>query len=104
MRNYTRRSINLNLIDNIQINRKEILLKWFRGLSLSIIILSFFIYLLKLIFINITNDTFSIRNDSFDIDSTDSTNRNYSFYTSHLNPNNEIPINDDMFILDQNKE
>ena len=101
MRNYTRRSINLNLIDDIQINRKEILLKWFRGLSLSIIILSFFIYLLKLIFINITNDTFSIRNDSFDIDSTDSTNRNYSFYTSHLNPNNEIPINDDMFILDQ---
>ena len=100
MSTYSRRSINLNLLDNIKINRKEIICKWFRGLSVAIILLSIFIYILKLIFINITNDTFSINNDSYDFDSSDTTNKNYSFYSSYLNKNEEIPtINDDIFEL-----
>ena len=100
MNTYSRRSINLNLLDDIKINRKEIICKWFRGLSFAIIILSIFIYILKLIFINITNDTFSIKNDSYDFYSSDNTNRNYSFYSSYLNKNDEIPSNnDDIFEL-----
>ena len=100
MHTYSRRSINLNLLDNIKINRQEILCKWFRGISFMIIILSMFIYILKLIFINITNDAFSIKNDSYDIDSTDTTNKNYSFFSSFKNKSDEILTNDDMYELD----
>ena len=96
MYSFRKRSINLNLLDNIHISGKEILLKWFRGLSIAILILSVFLYFLKLIFINITNDTFSVNNDSFDIPSTDNKNKNYSFYSSLLNNT----ANDSMFILD----
>lgn len=96
MYSFRKRSINLNLLDNIHIDGKEILLKWFRGLSIAILILSVFLYFLKLIFINITNDTFSVNNDSFDIPSTDNKNKNYSFYSSLLNNT----ANDSMFILD----
>ena len=76
MYSFRKRSINLNLLDNIHISGKEILLKWFRGLSIAIFILSVFLYFLKLIFINITNDTFSVNNESFDIPSTDNKNKN----------------------------
>ena len=55
-----------------------------------------FLYFLKLIFINITNDTFSVNNESFDIPSTDNKNKNYSFYSSLMNNT----TNDSMFILD----
>ena len=96
MYSFRKRSINLNLLDNIHISGKEILLKWFRGLSIAILILSVFLYFLKLIFINITNDTFSVNNESFDIPSTDNKNKNYSFYSSLLNNT----ANDSMFILD----
>ena len=96
MYSFRKRSINLNLLDNIHISGKEILLKWFRGLSIAIFILSVFLYFLKLIFINITNDTFSVNNESFDIPSTDNKNKNYSFYSSLLNNT----ANDSMFILD----
>ena len=96
MYSFRKRSINLNLLDNIHISGKEILLKWFRGLSIAILILSVFLYFLRLIFINITNDTFSVNNDSFDIPSTDNKNKNYSFYSSLLNNT----ANDSMFILD----
>ena len=96
MYSFRKRSINLNLLDNIHIDGKEILLKWFRGLSIAIFILSVFLYFLKLIFINITNDTFSVNNDSFDIPLTDNKNKNYSFYSSLLNNT----ANDSMFILD----
>ena len=96
MYSFRKRSINLNLLDNIHIDGKEILLKWFRGLSIAILILSVFLYFLKLIFINITNDTFSVNNESFDIPSTDNKNKNYSFYSSLLNNT----ANDSMFILD----
>ena len=96
MYSFRKRSINLNLLDNIHISGKEILLKWFRGLSIAIFILSVFLYFLKLIFINITNDTFSVNNESFDIPSTDNKNKNYSFYSSLINNT----TNDSMFILD----
>ena len=96
MYSFRKRSINLNLLDNIHISGKEILLKWFRGLSIAIFILSVFLYFLKLIFINITNDTFSVNNESFDIPSTDNKNKNYSFYSSLINNT----TNDLMFILD----
>ena len=96
MYSFRKRSINLNLLDNIHISGKEILLKWFRGLSIAIFILSVFLYFLKLIFINITNDTFSVNNESFDIPSTDNKNKNYSFYSSLL----DNTANDSMFILD----
>ena len=96
MYSFRKRSINLNLLDNIHIDGKEILLKWFRGLSIAIFILSVFLYFLKLIFINITNDTFSVNNESFDIPSTDNKNKNYSFYSSLINNT----TNDSMFILD----
>ena len=96
MHSFRKRSINLNLLDNIHIDGKEILLKWFRGLSIAILILSVFLYFLKLIFINITNDTFSVNNETFDIPSTDNKNKNYSFYSSLLNNT----ANDSMFILD----
>ena len=96
MYSFRKRSINLNLLDNIHISGKEILLKWFRGLSIAILILSVFLYFLKLIFINITNDTFSVNNESFDIPSTDNKNKNYSFYSSLINNT----TNDSMFILD----
>ena len=99
MHNLGRRSVNLNLLDNIHISTKEILFKWFRGLSMSIVIISVFIYFLKLIFVNITNDTFSIGNDSFDFPSTDISNKNYSFNSSFLNSINENTANDSMFIL-----
>ena len=96
MYSFRKRSINLNLLDNIHISGKEILLKWFRGLSIAILILSVLVYFLKLIFINITNDTFSVNNDSFDIPSTDNKNKNYTFYSSLL----DNTANDSMFILD----
>ena len=102
MQSSIRRSINLNLLNDIQINRKDILLKWCRGLSIVIIILSVSFYFLKLIFINITNDTFSLKTDTFDFPSTDNINNSYSFNSSFLN--NEINenkvINDSIFILD----
>lgn len=104
MHNYRKRSINLNLLENIHINRKEILYIWLRGLSLSIIIISIFIYFLKLFFINITNDTFSIKNEPFDFSSTDNTNNTYSFYSSYINNNTlESNTNDSIFILNPKK-
>ena len=100
MNNYSRRSINLNLSENIQINRNDIFVRWFRGLSMLIIILAVLIYILKLIFIKITNDAFSIRNDTYDFPSSDSTNKNYSFFSEFLNSNNGNITNDSIFILD----
>ena len=100
MNNYSRRSINLNLLENIQINRNDIFVRWFRGLSMLIIILAVLIYILKLIFIKITNDAFSIRNDTYDFPSSDNTNKNYSFFSEFLNSNNGNITNDSIFILD----
>jgi hypothetical protein len=100
MNNYSRRSINLNLLENIQINRNDIFVRWFRGLSILIIILAVLIYILKLIFIKITNDAFSIRNDTYDFPSSDNTNKNYSFFSEFLNSNNGNITNDSIFILD----
>ena len=100
MNNYSRRSINLNLLENIQINRNDIFGRWFRGLSMLIIILAVLIYILKLIFIKITNDAFSIRNDTYDFPSSDNTNKNYSFFSEFLNSNNGNITNDSIFILD----
>ena len=100
MNNYSRRSINLNLLENIQINRNDIFGRWFRGLSILIIILAVLIYILKLIFIKITNDAFSIRNDTYDFPSSDNTNKNYSFFSEFLNSNNGNITNDSIFILD----
>ena len=99
MHSFRKRSINLNLLDDININRKEIIGKWLRGLSITIIIISVLIYFLKLIFVNITNETFSIKTDSFDFPSTDESNKNYSYYSSLLNNNKENQVNDSMFIL-----
>ena len=99
MHSFRKRSINLNLLDDININRKEIIGKWLRGLSITIIIIFFLIYFLKLIFVNITNETFSIKTDSFDFPSTDESNKNYSYYSSLLNNNKENQVNDSMFIL-----
>ena len=99
MHSFRKRSINLNLLDNIHINRKEIILKWFRGLSIAILIISVSIYFLKLIFINITNDTFSIKNDTFDFPSSDNEIKNYSFDSSFINNNKQKEANDSMFIL-----
>jgi len=96
MYSFRKRSVNLNLLDNIHVDGKEIILKWFRGLSIAIVILSVSLYFLKLIFINITNDVFSVDNDSFDIPSTDNQYKNYSFYSSLLNNT----ANDSMFMLD----
>ena len=100
MNSYSRRSINLNLLENIQINRNDIFGRWFRGLSMLIIILAVLIYILKLIFIKITNDAFSIRNDTYDFPSSDNTNKNYSFFSEFLNSNNGNITNDSIFILD----
>ena len=100
MNNYSRRSINLNLLENIQINRNDIFGRWFRGISMLIIILAVLIYILKLIFIKITNDAFSIRNDTYDFPSSDNTNKNYSFFSEFLNSNNGNITNDSIFILD----
>ena len=100
MNNYSRRSINLNLLENIQINRNDIFGRWFRGLSMLIIILAVLIYILKLIFIKITNDAFSIRNDTYDFPSSDNTNKNYSFFSEFLNSNIGNITNDSIFILD----
>jgi hypothetical protein len=100
MNSYSRRSINLNLLENIQINRNDIFVRWFRGLSILIIILAVLIYILKLIFIKITNDAFSIRNDTYDFPSSDNTNKNYSFFSEFLNSNNGNIANDSIFILD----
>ena len=99
MHSFRKRSINLNLLDDININRKEIIGKWLRGLSITIIIISVLIYFLKLIFVNITNETFSIKTDSFDFPSTDESNKKYSYYSSLLNNNKENQVNDSMFIL-----
>ena len=101
MRSFRKRSINLNLLDNIHINRKELIFRWFRGLSMTILIISVSIYFLKLIFINITNDTFSIKNETFDFPSSDNDIKNYSFETYFLNNNNnkQKESNDSMFIL-----
>ena len=101
MRSFRKRSINLNLLDNIHINRKELIFRWFRGLSMTILIISASIYFLKLIFINITNDTFSIKNETFDFPSSDNDIKNYSFETYFLNNNNnkQKEANDSMFIL-----
>lgn len=101
MRSFRKRSINLNLLDNIHINRKELIFRWFRGLSITILIISASIYFLKLIFINITNDTFSIKNETFDFPSSDNNIKNYSFETYFLNNNNnkQKEANDSMFIL-----
>ena len=101
MRSFRKRSINLNLLDNIHINRKELIFRWFRGLSITILIISASIYFLKLIFINITNDTFSIKNETFDFPSSDNDIKNYSFETYFLNNNNnkQKEANDSMFIL-----
>ena len=101
MPSFRKRSINLNLLDNIHINRKELIFRWFRGLSMAILIISASIYFLKLIFINITNDTFSIKNETFDFPSSDNDIKNYSFETYFLNNNNnkQKEANDSMFIL-----
>ena len=101
MRSFRKRSINLNLLDNIHINRKELIFRWFRGLSMTILIISASIYFLKLIFINITNDTFSIKNETFDFPSSDNDIKNYSFETYFLNNNNnkQKEANDSVFVL-----
>ena len=102
MNSFRKRSVNLNILDNIHINSQEILFKWFRGLSIGIIFLSVFIYFLKLIFIYTTR-TFSIKNDGFDFPSTDNTIKNYSFNTSFLKENQENEDKDSMFILNMKK-
>ena len=84
MRNY-RRSINLNLLDNIHINRKEIVLIWLRGISFAILLISIIIYMFKLIFINISNETFSLKNENIDLPSSDNNEKIYSFNSSFIN-------------------
>ena len=84
MRNY-RRSINLNLLDNIHINRKEIVLIWLRGISFAILLISIIIYMFKLIFINISNETFSLKNENINLPSSDNNEKIYSFNSSFIN-------------------
>ncbi len=96
MRNY-RRSINLNLLDNIHINRKEIVLIWLRGISFAILLISIIIYMFKLIFINISNETFSLKNENIDLPSSDNNEKIYSFNSSFINSDIN---NDSLFDLD----
>lgn len=96
MHNY-RRSINLNLLDNIHINRKEIVLIWLRGISFAILLISIIIYMFKLIFINISNETFSLKNENIDLPSSDNNEKIYSFNSSFINSDIN---NDSLFDLD----
>lgn len=96
MRNY-RRSINLNLLDNIHINTKEIVLIWLRGISFAILLISIIIYMFKLIFINISNETFSLKNENIDLPSSDNNEKIYSFNSSFINSDIN---NDSLFDLD----
>lgn len=96
MRNY-RRSINLNILDNIHINRKEIVLIWLRGISFAILLISIIIYMFKLIFINISNETFSLKNENIDLPSSDNNEKIYSFNSSFINSDIN---NDSLFDLD----
>lgn len=96
MHNY-RRSINLNLLDNIHINRKEIVLIWLRGISFAILLISIIIYMFKLIFINISNETFSLKNENIDLPSSDNNEKIYSFNSSFIISDIN---NDSLFDLD----
>ena len=100
-----RRSINLSQIGNIEINQAEIICKWFRGLSILILILSLIIYLIKSLFISLTNGIFTIKTEMQDYPSSDDTNNNYSFNYSYADKNNrkENILNDNDFILNEKK-
>lgn len=99
--NYTRKSLNLNLLGNVQINKREIIYKWIRGISFAILILSIIIYIIKSIIVSITNEIFSLKTEfSEDIPSSDNTLRNYSFNFSHIDKN-QILKNDSEYILNK---
>ena len=98
---FGRRSINLSQLSNIEMNPTEIFCKWFRGLSMIILLFSFIIYVIKSLFISLTNDIFTIKTETQDFPSSDSTNKNYSYnftYAENNNTNSDT-INDKEFIL-----
>ena len=98
---FGRRSINLSQLSNIEMNSTEIFCKWLRGLSIIILIFSFLIYLVKSLFINLTNEIFTIKTETQEFPSSDTTNKNYSynFPFPDKNKSNSDIINDKEFIL-----
>ena len=105
-----RRSINISQSGNVEINQAEIICKWFRGLSIIILIFSLMIYIIKSLFINLTNGIFTIKTETQDFPSTDNTNKNYSFNYSFADKNmknnnnqNLLKENDNEFILNEKK-
>ena len=76
---FGRRSINLNSFSNLKINQSEIICKWFRGISLIILLFSLTLYAIKALFLSLTNETFTIKIENQDPSSSDETKRNYSY-------------------------
>ena len=95
-----RRSINLNLLGDIKLNPKEILLKWIRGLSMIIIILSIILYLLKTLFFS-NSDNIQINQDIDTEFTVDKTNNNYKFNFTLIDKNLTNNVNDSAFILNE---
>lgn len=103
--NFGRRSINLNQLSNIEMNPAEIFCKWFRGLSIIILVFSFVIYMIKSLFISLTSGIFTIKTEVQDFQSSDNTNKNYSYnfpFTDKNDTNSDI-ISDKEFILNPKK-
>ena len=104
-----RRSINISLLGNIEVRKTDIIFKWIRGISVSVLILSLLIYILKYLFIELTSGLFTMKTEIEDIPTSDKDNKNYSYNFSYTDKNNNNIINDknitkdDEFILNEQK-
>lgn len=103
---FGRRSINLNQVSYFQMKPSEIIIKYFRGLSIIILIFTLLIYAIKSLFRSLTNDIFTIKIETQDFPRSDNTNKNYSYNYSFPDKNDTIKENifkDKEFILNPKK-
>ena len=103
-----RRSINISLLGNIEISKKDIIFKWIRGISISILILSLIIYILKYLFIKLTSELFTIKTEMDGFPTSDNTDKNYSYNFSYTDTNNnninhKNMTKDNDFIMNEKK-
>ena len=102
---YGRRSINLSQIAYFQMKPSEIIFKWFRGLSIIVLILTLLIYAIKSLFRGLTSDIFTIKIENQNFPSSDNNNKNYSYNYSFTDKNdtNANLLKDKEFILNPKK-
>ena len=101
---FGRKSINLNQSTNVHINKSEIILKWFRGISILILLFSIILYCIKSLFVILTNEIFTIKTETREFPSSDKTNKNYSYNNISYTQKNDTKLNilnDSEYILDK---